>query len=624
MTQPPTDGPPAGLQLLDPNPPPPTRGPHWERILGLLLVLGIAAAGGWQWISAEGQHSAYRTAVQAETAQDWDRALTAYGHAGDYNDSAIRRANVAAIIHERDTAYATASSAFQRQDWAALLPALLPLQRLAPTYRDMPRFVAARETAVYTPALSGTVALRLSAQPPGLYTYRNGWHWLTDSDPQSQIETRCPNGDWLLDVPLPAPPGAKPLPTPPADASDRERLAGRRFALVTADGAPHTLLDPALNGWNYRSCDNQRVWGVRQAQIPAVSSAFPSLALTATWQLFDQAMLHAPALPSPGWVLGYPSPDGQTLLVLNLTHFDAAKPQMSLFLADTDGSHLRPLVEFPGLLESNVFSPDGRSLMLKIQQPLPAGPDAAAPASQIRILWIMPTDPDPPRSVAQITLAPERFAFNAPLDASFLKQAPYAGWLFVRKSDASGDTVDLVTPDPTVARQTYTLPSDLYGGFYPTAADGTGRLLLPFTSRASHDIGGGTDTIGILNLPAGLTRFQPPLSAKDLRFMVLRGDRLIYEVSPRYYGAQEPITEEIYSVPLAQVAQPGVQPTLVFSNTSRHNDRAGSSTYFGQDWLTYITAAGELHARRYDGSSDVLLDRGFTNFATTYPSTDEP
>lgn len=626
MTNHPTDAPPTGMELLDRDPAPPPRRLPWEPILGLLLVLGIAGAGLWQWTSAGTQHAAYRTALQAETAQDWDRALVAYQQAGSYSDAPIRAGNVAATVRERDTAYATAAGAMQKGDWAALLPALVPLKRLAPTYRDTPRFVQAVETGLYTPALGGTVALRPSAQPPGLYTYRlGGWRWLAGSDTHSQIETRCPNGDWLLDVPLPTLPGATPLPAPPADASDIERLVGRRFALVTADGAPHTLLDPALNRWYHRECDSRRVWGYGLAQIPTVSAAVPLLPLTATWQLFDQATLHAPALPGPGWGLGDPSPDGQTLLVLDLTHFAAAQPRMSLFLANTDGSNLRPLVEFPGLLESNTFSPDGRSLMLKIQQPLPADADPAAPASMIRILWIMLTDPNPARSVAQITLAGDQHAFNAPLYASFLTQAPYAGWLFVRKSEASGDTVDLIAPDPTVARQTYKLPSDLYGGFYLTAANGTGRLLLSFISHAARDSGGGTDTIGILNPPTGLIRFQPPLRpGRQLSETVIRADRLIYGVRPRYYGGQEPILEELYSVPLARVGQTGIQPTLIYSNTRRLNDRFQTTTYLGQDWLTYTTSNGELHARRYDGTGDVLLDRGFTGFAAAYPSADQP
>ncbi|MDQ2807147.1 MAG: hypothetical protein M3Z04_09595 [Chloroflexota bacterium] len=629
MTNPPTDLPPAGLELLDPDPAPPARGPHWERLLGLLLVVGIAAAGLWQWVSAGTQHAAYRTAVQAETAQDWDRALAAYGQAGDYSDAPARRTNVTAAIHERDSAYATASRAFAQQDWATLLPALRPLERLAPTYRDTPRFIQARETEVYTPALSGTVALRPTVQPPGLYTYRSGWHWLTGSDTHSQITARCPNGDWVFDVAL-APSGGQ-MPSPavptaaPSDNPNITRLVGRRLALVTADGTALTLLDPALNDWDSGGCDTQRVWGYRQDQRPVAGDSVASVALSLTWQLFDHATAQGPSLPGPAWILGYPSPDGQTLLVLDTTHFDARQPRTPMFLANVDGSNLRPLGEFPGLLEYNQFSPDSRSLMLKMQQPLAAGADRAAPTTQIRILWIMLTDPSPPRLVAQITLAGDQPVYSSPLNAFFLTQDPYANWLFVQGSNPTGDTVDLITPDATLPRQTYPLPADLYGGFYPTAGDGTGRLLLPFTSSASNDIRGGTDTIGILNRPTGLTRLQPLLLGKELSYTAIRADRLIYEVRPRYYGAQEPIVEEIYSVPLTRAGQAGVQPTLVYSNTRRLHDSPYTNTYFGQDWLTYVTSDGELHARRYDGSGDVLLDRGVTGFdPNASPKVDQP
>ena len=198
---------PATPEMLDPDPQQPSGqppGPRWERLIGLMLVIVLTGYGLVTWWSDSAHQSAYRTGLRAALDNDWDAALIAFGRADDYADAKVRANNAAIHVRERDTVYPIAAAAFAHRDWAALIPAVERLAKVAPTYRDTPHFVQTLETEVYTPALSDTVALRLQAQPPGWYVYRpGGWRYLDGSDVQSRIRARCPDGSWVLDMPGP-------------------------------------------------------------------------------------------------------------------------------------------------------------------------------------------------------------------------------------------------------------------------------------------------------------------------------------------------------------------------------------------------------------------------------------
>jgi len=611
----------ADLELLDPDSASSPGGPRWERLLGLLLVLGLVTAGLWQWRSQSSYQSAYRTARQAEAAQIWDSALAGYTQAGDYLDAPARAHTIAATIHERDTAFVTAAAALQGRDWATLIPAMASLNRLAPAAPATLRFAAALDAAVYTPALSGTLALRPVAQPPGWYTYHAGaWHWLAGSDLQSRIETRCPNGDWLIDVPLPPGGGSLSAPAPSAPpgadnfaADEGARLAGRRLALITPNGTTHTLLDPALNGWSYRWCDARQVWGFQESQRQP-SDELPMVALTATRQLFDQALARPLQLPGPAWfVSGWPSANGQQLLVVDETGYQAQAPHTRVALAGTNDGSLRPLGEFPGALQSSSLSPDGRSLVLQLLDRVPVGPPPSQPGLRVSILLLDLVGQRPPATVAQLTIPGRGPLGSPPLLGGFLSQPPYRNWLFVQRHDGPADSLRLIPPGAITPTQTYTLPLNLYNSGDLFEGNGSGRLLLN-ASDSSPGSGGPSNTIVVLSPSGTVTAFQPPLAAdQQLGVMMIRAGRLLYQVTPRYYGVRAPLPIAFYSVSLDDLGRTGVQPTTVYRGIFAAGDPSIDSWSFGQDWLTYLAPGGDLHARRYDGTGDLLLAHGITS-----------
>src|SRR5689334_1843688 len=102
----------AVVEDLDPEPP--ARARHSQRrelVIGLLLVLGLAGLGGWQWWQQQSKLAAYQSGGRAAAAQDWDAAYAAYTAAGDYSDAPARAAAAGRTIAERSTQYRRAADA---------------------------------------------------------------------------------------------------------------------------------------------------------------------------------------------------------------------------------------------------------------------------------------------------------------------------------------------------------------------------------------------------------------------------------------------------------------------------------------------------------------------------------
>src|SRR5690349_5852839 len=193
----------ATIEELDAPPPAdPARALRWERLLGLLLVLGLLGFGLWQWGDQQSRAGHYRAGAQAAAARDWDAAAREFAAASGYADADARRADARANAATRDRQYALATDAAGRADWVAVLQALQPLQLVAPDYRDVAALQSRALDQAATTALSGTVALRLQADPPGLFRFAaGGWRALPDSDAASRVRGRCPDGTVLYDVP---------------------------------------------------------------------------------------------------------------------------------------------------------------------------------------------------------------------------------------------------------------------------------------------------------------------------------------------------------------------------------------------------------------------------------------
>src|SRR5690349_5073317 len=75
----------ATIEELDPPPPAGAlaRALRWERLAGLLLVLGLAGFGLWQWAGQQSRADHYRAGSAAVAALEWDSACAEFGAAAD-------------------------------------------------------------------------------------------------------------------------------------------------------------------------------------------------------------------------------------------------------------------------------------------------------------------------------------------------------------------------------------------------------------------------------------------------------------------------------------------------------------------------------------------------------------
>jgi hypothetical protein len=124
----------APIELLDPQPPIASveRGLHREHVLGLLLVLVIAALSLWQVATETQRFNAYQRGIQADAAQEWTTALAAYQEAGDYSDVARRAASDRLLVAEVRALEEQAAAAESRCYTSGLDAALRRLQEIAP------------------------------------------------------------------------------------------------------------------------------------------------------------------------------------------------------------------------------------------------------------------------------------------------------------------------------------------------------------------------------------------------------------------------------------------------------------------------------------------------------------
>src|SRR5262245_11365229 len=183
MSTPPDDHDVSVTEDLDPEPPSRDLRVR-ELMLGVLLLLAVLAWGGWQSWQQWSMEKSYRAGLQAEEQRDWDRARQYYAAASGFRDAASRSAEAARLIETRDRRYSEAVAAAGDERWPEALRAAQAVRDVQPGYRDTDQMGSEAERQVYRLALSGTIALRTEAAPPGLY-YRTGddWVWLEGSDP---------------------------------------------------------------------------------------------------------------------------------------------------------------------------------------------------------------------------------------------------------------------------------------------------------------------------------------------------------------------------------------------------------------------------------------------------------
>jgi hypothetical protein len=578
----------------------------------VLLLLGVLLFAGWDWRRQEGQAATYHAGEQAARARQWDAAAAAFRSVGLYRDAAQRAAQAAAAQATRDARYAAARSALAQGDNLAALAALDAVAQVQPGYRDTAALVEQARAPLLRAVLSGTVALRPTARPPGLYRYgAAGWEWLPGSDATSQVRATAAPGYVLYDGPNP----------------DLPRAAAR--VLIRADlqrepAQPATFtLDPAeFSAYRVGAAG---VWGIRDSRLrpPALARVHGYGNLDLTYQATADPRFQALILPGPDWLVLDLAPDGRHYLLADLSRAGGDAPTSLLYLAGGAG---RPQAVYavPGLLLRAQFSPDGRWVVLVSAQPQPGG------SGEIQTVQLL----DRARLAGQAVLDPAavrtllRQALDTPQapgpGAAFLPDGPRAGQLLLLRRTAAGTQVSLADPATPAAAPVplWTQPGPGDAPLWVRAGT-DGALVFGWHGLSDYGPDGAFVYVNAQNRALTL---RPQLPGQTLATAWLVGGYLVYETSG-WPGIDSATFRSVYSLPLAGLTgEPPIQrhfgsarprggpipdPTPLYTGGLAALARYGTGepVALGLPWLGTIPG-GTLRLRSLDGTPGVPLADG--------------
>jgi hypothetical protein len=662
------------VEDLDPEPP----GKHKlayarEFALGVVLLVAVLGFACWQWWQQEYRTSSYRHAQQAEASHDLDKALSLYSAASDYRDANAQTTAIATLIAQRNEHYQAASEHAAKREWPAALQALQKVEPIQPDYRNAEDLQAQAKEHIYRDALLGTVAMRPTAEPPGLY-YRtqDGWVWLQDSDKYSEVQSWGSESVVVYDVPgedwVAPSPGA--TPTPSLDrpstifALDQPWLKGRRLMIALRgpeglDGKRPSFKPLALDPSQYTSLQGSRHGALAViVQIDTNSSNQGSRVVARGGfnvgmfhQEYGSSITSSITLPGHNWafldslyadaghlLVADWDADLETLLRSNApagsryrTPVPAQSsttqaPSVRLWLVDTDGTNRRLLYTHAGGgIQTARLSPDGRYVVLTIFTPMGKGATDEIEKHSVLLLDIAEDNPRPPRILAEkIVSTNEASNFRSSLKSTILSEGAFAGMVLVADCDTDSARLMLVPFEPD--GKTVNVAME-----YPLSESGwlsiqkESRVLFMGLEKVDQSLP--KDRFPVLRLsPDGthtvLYLYNRPTEEhfQDYSAMLgpwIKGDQLVYGSELRSWDSNNGAKQilNVLTSPLASLGSAVVEsPTAMtlYSATVQIDgslNSHGTSRIFGPALFAYIEE-DELHAVTYDGKTDVVLESG--------------
>jgi hypothetical protein len=647
-----TDEPISIIEDLDPEPQSSRGGRQfWEVVLGLLILAGVLAFAGWQWYRQEVIQANYASAVQAAIDHRWEDAHSLFAAASGYHDADSQAQAAAAKIGIRDNQYQVALASRDAGNWAACLKSIKQVNEIQFGYKDALQIQARADEHVYNDALSGTVALRPGAYPPGLYYYgQNGWSYLPRSDAFSRVLGQNSNGSLLYDVPGQGwtPPS---VPAPTQNIAGSPNLSGRRLMLAPLsklNQAKELTLDPSL--YNIFQLTNDGVWALRNDDTWSMRSGnyrwstrspvgFGYTGLNGDAILFEHSpvpltdtMALPDAISDPNF---YP-----TILAFdpNSSRYLISRPrravqgaftlQTTLYLGQAGGNLTSVFSMQGGALISAQFSPDGRYALLNTSYVV---------TSKYRRNELLLLDLQGQRP--QLTLAsslshpdlPSSLGIAPWLTGAFLYGGPYEGDIFL--ADYTGHAYRLRVFDIS------------------TTSVRLVDLFLPSDFLINWTIHPGTDTMSLVSgqqvTPDGYPLVEVPLWVVSLSSdkatnatsstitrltnlvnnyldsAMVAGDRLSYSTHEPEPSGRD--MRSVFSFPTRRFGIEGENPWTMFKQAEYANGKDLFSTgdySFGPTLFAYVSGT-DLHARLYDGSVDITLEPHVTYLYDTnlhYPT----
>lgn len=609
----------------DLDPEPPGRAHRWralEFLVGVLLVAGVFGWVGSDWIGQQIKGSEYHAAEQAAAQEDWDTAQRHYLSAGNYRDAPARSTEIGRLITERNQHYAVALLAGSMGQWAVSLQAAQAVHGIQPGFRDAEQLVQTAENEVYREALSGTVALRTRASPPGLYLHTaDNWLWLKGSDENSKVWGFGAPSHILYDVRGPNWNGITPrnnqgdIRTDPGTPA----LKGRQLmgAHISAGGVTFTNLAFDPEDYNLFVWGEKGVWGLRWKAGNAPSGDLVPYSWYGQFEVYYEAwaqpMVIKIALPSTSWAIMDLSPQGDHVLLAQFPAGGEINPVTRLYLADADGGNPRLVYTYPGIIMKAVFSPNGHYALATADLGVP---NIYMSTRTRAIVLVDLTGQTQPSTVLQKSTGQPCYELECNLPgAIFLTQGQLTGTILLADWGRADQPNVFSLRDP--ARPAQDLATAQVDGVLPRFS---GAVWVAQGEAGARAVVMWTDP---LKSQVALVILEPGRSSvvahinqanvNDPLWTIARQDRLILYSRPDN-GDVQTGKFAVSSLSLSDVTD-NSRATETYSGTlPRFASYSLSSQWYpGQELLAY-TVNGEVHARTYDGTVDVPLESGVDAF----------
>ncbi len=602
-----------------------------DLLLGMLVLIAVLGWAGWQWWQArqvEAVRQEYRWGVEAAEKHSWDEARLHFAAAAGYSDADSRADAAAQTIVKRDRHYTAAAEATDRGRWLTAFSELRALRDIQPGYKDDEALSGRVEGQVYAGALEGAVALRLEAEPPGLYyRFASGWQWLQGSDKWSRVRGGGRANAVVYDVPGP---GWRPGPTPTPVPSNRTlptgspELAGRRLKVAIFEGDKlgfkDLLFDPAQ--YNSYLVGTEGVVALRSAG--SISLVYNS-PIRQSYINFDTDYQ---AYPSPIITLSRAAHNEQVMdfqkdglaLTATWSGISVRESNLRLYLVNAAGGSRRLIYTFTGQFGGAQISLDGRYALVVTIVP------GEEPTEEKQAVVLLDLESGSAHVLAEevgkLKAEGGYFAPSYVINAAFLRKGAWAGKVLVARQVS--DKVEVSLYDPS-APGNPTMQADLpgpatIGWVYEGESDGSLLLL----GRAGSNDLSSVQPGAVSLLIAKLDPNKPPTSAylvykwlggiADARVW---GDYFVHIYNGIDLEARKPgvnIVHAVYRLPLGQLGTTEVQPEEVYTSAPQvygANSYAEQNIYLGHDLLAY-TQNGSLHVRAYNSDADAVLESGVT------------
>jgi hypothetical protein len=638
-----SDEPTSVIEDLDPEPPLRHGGRQiWEVVLGLALLAAVLGFAGWQWLRQDAQQRDYLAGTQAATRQDWEEAQALFTSASGYRDADQQAQAAATMVAKRNDAYNIALSTRNAGNWAACLDSIRQVEAIQHSYKDSDQIETQATGQVYRDAVSGTVALRLDATPPGLYYYgENGWTWLPQSDAYSQVPSGGSgsfSNHWLAyDVPgdgwMPGP-----TPTPSYDATGGSpQLQGRRVMAVQLPDLSHPVIfsdEPIF--YNRFQFGTDGVWAIHDdapSNLSAVDrfpvrtglpGAFGLENSTATYQSYDRrvtATIHMDASTGQTMIMDL-DPNGGRYLVAtwsgqNVWGDVIGSTVTNLYLASASGDRQLLYSIKGGSFMSAQFSPDGVHALLKTYTPV----ELETEKQSLILLSLDGTSA--PRAIDEVTAY---FGSTAStfywLNASFIDGGPYTGDIVIVEYDTNHYSISLVDPLRFTPLMGLEVPASPFLGWSIRQGRNGEALLIGQDLTCCYDPANqGPESITFVVLSPGTAPKVTTLHIDANSYLgsaTIVGDRLVFTTFRYDYVGIGGITRSIFSFPASRFGAQGERPSALFSRTEAPGTDGplgygyDGSQNLGPTLFAYISN-GDLHVSPYDGLVDILLEHRVTN-----------